>query len=175
MNSHTQIPSRLLVPYQISVMRSIWGACSLLHLWSIDKHVKSANNTLLPGRSGIRSPSKTALPRYSNRLPRPSRDSTSFDSTCLTACLNHSSLLPFLHFPYFLLKSRIKLWTCPIVVPTSIEHSRGSRVQALIGDWPISVSFGNIMERARKRNGKRKGDERWFVTIASRIVSPFKG
>lgn len=31
MNSDAQVTSRLLVPYQISVMCSIWGACSLLH------------------------------------------------------------------------------------------------------------------------------------------------
>lgn len=155
-------------------MCSIWGACSLLHLWSIDKHVKSANNTLLPGRTGIRSPSKTALPRYSNRLPRPSRDSSSFDSTCLTACLNHSSLFPPPSSPFY-----------QIIINVSLLLSFRNNFRSSIIPWIttlIDLYYSEIIggvERKRKKKDKEMREreevcvwERCFVTIA-RI--PFQG
>lgn len=155
-------------------MCSIWGACSLLHLWSIDKHVKSANNTLLPGRTGIRSPSKTALPRYSNRLPRPSRDSSSFDSTCLTTCLNHSSLFPPPSSPFY-----------QIIINVSLLLSFRNNFRSSIIPWIttlIDLYYSEIIggvERKRKKKDKEMREreevcvwERCFVTIA-RI--PFQG
>lgn len=159
-------------------MCSIWGACSLLHLWSIDKHVKSANNTLLPGRTGIRSPSKTALPRYSNRLPRPSRDSSSFDSTCLTACLNHSSLFPPPSPPS---PSFYQIIINVSLLLSFRNNFRSSIIPWIVCTTLIDLYYSEIIggERKRKKKDKEMRErekvcvwERCFVTIA-RI--PFQG
>lgn len=164
-------------------MCSIWGACSLLHLWSIDKHVKSANNTLLPGRTGIRSPSKTALPRYSNRLPRPSRDSSSFDSTCLTACLNHSSLFPPPSPPFSFLPNYYQPFSLHSRFQLLFEHHLADLRaynwnRSGIGSQE-SIYYSEIIERVKKKNKemreteRKEGEEgeegvweRCFVTIA---------
>ena len=118
MNSHTQIPSRLLVPYQISVMCSIWGACSLLHLWSIDKHVKSANNTLLTGRTTIRSPSKPHfLATRIDYWDLPAIWVASIQPVLPRVSITRPSVSIIVPFP------STKLWTSPIV-PKLIEYRR---------------------------------------------------